>query len=157
MEGIQLVKVDLNNQTHCSHMLKLLNDYMEDDMGIGQPLPNELEPKIVEGLKKHKAYLGFLVYVNNECAALANCNLNYSTWHAEYIINIHDFVVAPDFRERGIGKFLLDEVEKYARENGYSKINLEVRNDNIKAQNLYKKAGFEECAPPMYFWEKRIK
>jgi len=157
MKGIQLVHVDLNNPIHCAHMLKLLNDYMEDDMGIGQPLPNELEPKIIDGLKKHKAYLGFLVYVNNECAALANCNLNYSTWQGEYIINIHDFVVAPAFREQGIGKFLLDEVEKYARRNRYSKINLEVRNDNIKAQNLYKKAGFKECAPPMYFWEKRIK
>lgn len=157
MEGIQLVKVDLNNQSHCAHMLKLLNDYMEDDMGIGQSLPEGLGPKIIDGLKKHKAYLGFLVYVNNECAALANCNLNYSTWQAEYIVNIHDFVVAPAFREQGVGKFLLDEVEKYARKRGYSRINLEVRNDNIKAQKLYKKAGFKECAPFMYFWEKRIK
>lgn len=156
MSEIKLVKVDLKNEIHCAHLLKLLNDYMQDEMGIGQPLPENLEPKIIEGLTKHVSYLGFLVYVDNQCAALANCNLNYSTWLAEHIINIHDFVVAPEFREQGIGQFLLKEIEKYGHQKGYSKINLEVRNDNFKAQNLYKKAGFKECAPPMYFWEKKL-
>lgn len=153
---MRIVKVDLINETHCFHLLNLLNDYMEDEMGICESMPEHLGSKIIEGLKKHPAYLGFFVCVENEYAGLANCNLNYSTWQSKYIINIHDFIVSPDYRKQGVGLFLLNEIEKYAKEEGYCRINLEVRNDNIKAQNLYKKAGFTEGQPSMYFWEKKI-
>jgi GNAT superfamily N-acetyltransferase len=152
----KLEKIDLQNEEHCFHLLKLLNDYMEDEMGIRESMPEHLGPKIIEGIKKHPAYLGFFVRVEKKYAALANCNLNYSTWQSKYILNIHDFIVSPEYREQGIGLFLLNEIGKYAKEEGFCRINLEVRNDNIKAQNLYKKAGFTEGRPPMYFWEKRI-
>ncbi|WP_346855095.1 GNAT family N-acetyltransferase [uncultured Draconibacterium sp.] len=152
----KLIKVDLNNPVHCEQVLHLLNDYMEDEMGISDSMPEDLGPKIIEGLKKHAAYLGFFVCVGNEFAALANCNLNYSTWAAKFLINIHDFIVAPAFRKQGVGEFLLNGIENYAKENEYCKVNLEVRNDNYKAQKLYQKVGFADCQPPMYFWQKPI-
>lgn len=148
------VAVDIHNQTHCVAIVTLLNDYMEDEMGISKSMPNELGSKIVEGLKKHNAYLGFFVCVDNEYVALANCNLNYSTWQANFLINIHDFIVTPTFRKQGVGEFLLKGIESFAMENGYCKLNLEVRNDNFKAKKLYAKKGFEECNPSMLFWQK---
>lgn len=150
----QFIKVDLNNSKHGEKLLGLLNHYMEDEMGIRKSMPEHLGPKIIEGLKQHSAYLGFFVCIGEEFAALANCNLNYSTWQARFLINIHDFIVSPKFRKQGVGTFLLSEIEKYARENKYCKINLEVRNDNVNAKNLYKKVGFTDCQPPMYFWQK---
>ena len=152
----QFFPVNLNDSTHCKQLLFLLNDYMEDEMGISQPMPKNLGPKIIVGLKKHPAYLGFFVCMNHEYAALANCNVNYSTWSAKFLINIHDFIVSPKFRKQGIGQFLLKEIEKFALEKGYGKINLEVRCNNIKAQKLYKKEGFTDCKPPMYFWQKQL-
>jgi len=153
---MHLVKVNLENEEHCLALLSLLNDYMLDDMGIGEPMPADLRPVIIDGLKKHAAYLGFFVCIDDKYAALANCNLNFSTWKGKPLINIHDFVVSPNFREKGVGLFLLNEISAYAREQGYCRINLEVRHDNFKAQSLYKKAGFSECNPPNYFWEKNI-
>ena len=153
---MQLIKVDLNNEKHCSTVLQLLSDYMLDEMGIGEAMPSGLGPKIIEGLKKHSAYLGFLVQYDNHFVGMANCNLVFSTWKAKPLINIHDFVVSPRFRNQGVGLFLLNAISDYAKENGFCRINLEVRNDNYKAQNLYKKAGFSECEPPNYFWEKRL-
>ena len=153
---MQLIKVDLNNEKHRSAVLRLLNDYMLDEMGIGEAMPGELGPKIIEGLKKHSGYLGFLIHVGDNFAALANCNLVFSTWKAKPLINIHDFIVSPKFRNRGVGLFLLRAIENYAREKGYCRINLEVRQDNLKAQNLYKKAGFKECNPSNYFWENKL-
>lgn len=150
----QFIKVDLNNSKHGEKLLGLLNHYMEDEMGIRKSMPEHLGQKIIEGLKQHSAYLGFFVCIGEEFAALANCNLNYSTWQARFLINIHDFIVSPKFRKQGVGTFLLSEIEKYARENKYCKINLEVRNDNVNAKNLYKKVGFTDCEPPMYFWQK---
>ena len=153
---MQLINVDLNNEKHCSAVLQLLSDYMLDEMGIREAMPQELGPKIIEGLQKHSGYLGFLVQIENTYVGLANCNLVFSTWKAKPLINIHDFVVSPEFRNRGVGLFLLKAIENYAREKGYCRINLEVRHDNYKAQNLYKKAGFKECDPSNYFWENRF-
>lgn len=156
MKEKQLIQVDLSSEIHCVKLLELLNAYMEDEMGISKSMPSSLAIKIIEGLKQHAAYLGFFVCVENEFVALANCNLNYSTWQAKPLINIHDFVVLPSFRKQGAGVFLLAEIENYAKKRGYCKITLEVRNDNFKAQNLYKKARFYDVEPPMFFWEKKV-
>lgn len=152
----KLIQVDLQNPLHCAQVVHLLNDYMEDEMGISEPMPDGLGPKIIEGLKRHTAYMGFFVCIGDNFAGLANCNLNFSTWKASPLINIHDLIVSPDFRQRGVGLFLLKGIEKYAEENGYCRINLEVRHDNIKAQNLYRKAGFKECEPNNFFWENKL-
>src|SRR5690554_2716914 len=156
MEQIEFVKIDLNNNNHSSNLLKLLNDYMEDEMGLGKPMPKNLGPQIIGGLKKHPAFIGFFACVNGEYAALANCNINFSSWQAMPLINIHDFVVSPVFRGKGVGLFLLNKIEAFALENGFCRINLEVRHDNTSAQKLYRKAGFGECEPPNLFWEKRL-
>ena len=152
----RFVQANLNNEEHCAALLQLLNDYMLDEMGIGLPMPKDLGPKIIKGLKNNPAYIGFFVCIGNDFAALANCNLNFSTWKAKPLINIHDFIVSPNFRNSGIGLFLLNEIANYATENGFCRINLEVRHDNFKAQNLYKRAGFKECSPPNYFWERNL-
>ncbi len=151
-----IVRVNLNDWDHCQALIRLMNDYMQDEMGIGESMPKELGAQIIAGLKRHDAYLGFFVCIENEYVALANCNLNYSTWKAKPLINIHDFIVSPAHRQKGVGLFLLKFIEEFAVEKGYCRINLEVRQDNHKAQQLYRKAGFKECDPSNYFWEKQI-
>ncbi len=146
--------VNFTNPEHCEAVVSLINEYMLDDMGLGEPLPYGLDVKLIEGLKNHNSYLGFLVKSGTQYVGLANCNMGFSTWKAKPLLNIHDLIVATAFRGQGIGRFLLQEVENYARKNNYCRINLEVRQCNIVAQNLYKKAGYGECQPPNFFWEK---
>jgi ribosomal protein S18 acetylase RimI-like enzyme len=157
MEQKEFIKIDLNNSEHCQNLLKLLNDYMEDEIGLGKSMPKTLGPQITNGLKNHPAFIGFFAIINGDYAALANCNINFSSWQAMPLINIHDFVVSPAFRGKGVGLFLLNKIEEYALREGYCRINLEVRHDNLRAQKLYRKAGFDECDPPNFFWEKRLK
>ncbi len=156
MKPKKFIEIDLDNEIHCVNLVKLLNDYMKDEMGTGKPMPAGLGAKIIEGLKNHPAYLGFFVCIENEFVALANCNRNFSTWQAKPLLNIHDFIVSPNFRKQGAGLFMLSQIERYAIEKGFCRINLEVRHDNHIAQNLYLKAGFKECNPPNYFWEKLL-
>lgn len=156
MKEKKIVEVNLSDSKHCDALVRLMNDYMQDEMGIGESMPEELGPRIIAGLKKHSGYIGFFVQLGDEFAALANCNLNYSTWKAKPLINIHDLIVSPAHRKQGVGLFLLKSIEDYAVQNGYCRINLEVRQDNHKAQGLYKKAGFKECDPSNYFWEKHV-
>ncbi|NOY95451.1 MAG: GNAT family N-acetyltransferase [Chlorobi bacterium] len=154
MDKKQFLQVDLGDQVHCEKLIYLLDAYMKDKMGNGKPMEQGLSVKILDGLKKYNAYLGFFVLYDGQYAALANCNLNFSTFKASPLINIHDLIVLPEFRGKGIGKFLLESLSNYARGKGYCRINLEVRVDNVQAQALYKKVGFTECSPPMQFWEK---
>ncbi|MGD9929816.1 MAG: GNAT family N-acetyltransferase [Mangrovibacterium sp.] len=148
--------IDLTNEVHTRQLIRLLDAYMRDEMGNGAPMPVELAPKIIDGLKGYPGYLGFFALADGQYAALANCNKNFSTFKAKPLLNIHDFVVHPDYRGKGVGRFLLDAMAGYARENDFCRINLEVRHDNLSAQKLYQKAGYSECHPTMYFWEKNL-
>ncbi len=153
---LSILKVDLQNPVHCDQVVKLLNDYMNDPMGNNSQMPKGLAPKIISGLKAHVAYLGFFVLADDQFAGLANCNVNFSTFQAKPLINIHDFIVAPECRNIGAGHFLLRGVINYALQNGFCRVNLEVREDNLTAKSLYKKMGFTDCVPRMMFWEKKL-
>jgi len=153
---LSILQVDLQNQLHCAQIIKLLNDYMNDPMGNNRPLPKELAPQIIAGLKQHSGFLGFFVMADDQFAGLANCNVNFSTFQAKPLINIHDFIVAPEYRNIGAGHFLLRGMINYASQNGYCRVNLEVREDNLTAKSLYKKMGFSDCVPRMMFWERKL-
>lgn len=152
-----VVKVgDIHQEADAKDMLTMLNLYMQDPMGGEQTLEESLAETIVNGLKKQSNYVFFLAYCGGELAGVANCFVNYSTFKGKQLINIHDFAVNPAFRRKGIGQAMMDGVVEYAKNNNLCKINLEVRHDNLGAQLLYKKMGFVECNPPMYFWERLI-
>jgi len=129
---------------------------MNDPMGNNRPMPKELGPQIISGLKQHSGFLGFFVMAIEQFAGLANCNINFSTFQAQPLINIHDFIVAPECRNIGVGHFLLRGIINYATQNGYCRVNLEVREDNLTAKSLYKKMGFTDCVPRMMFWERKL-
>ncbi|WP_353123716.1 GNAT family N-acetyltransferase, partial [Dysgonomonas capnocytophagoides] len=81
---------------------------------------------------------------------------NFSTFTVSPMINIHDLIVLPAYRGKDIGCLLLKEIINIANDKKCSRITLEVRNDNLVAQNLYKKIGFAEAEPSMYYWRKNL-
>ena len=151
---LSVIQVNLHNQLHCNELIKLLNDYMVDPMGDSCPMDPALAPKIIAGLQTYPGYLGFFVLAGDQFAGLANCNQNFSTFKAMPLLNIHDFILAPEFRTIGAGQFLMKVILDFASQNGFCRVNLEVREDNHSAKSLYQKLGFVECEPRMYFWEK---
>ena len=56
------------------------------------------------------------------------------------------FAVLPNFQKRGFGKQLMTFGEMALIERGCPKLNLQIRNDNTKAINFYKKVGYKEDA-----------
>ncbi|RVU55056.1 ribosomal protein S18-alanine N-acetyltransferase [Anaerosphaera multitolerans] len=61
-------------------------------------------------------------------------------------VHINNVAIDEDYRNLGIGSFLLSNVLKELGNNGFGNwdITLEVRHDNFPAINLYKKFGFVE-------------
>jgi ribosomal-protein-alanine N-acetyltransferase len=63
-------------------------------------------------------------------------------WLLPGAIDIHNIAVHSDFRRRGLGRRLLEQVVLEARGRASSRIMLEVRRSNLAAQKLYESMGF---------------
>lgn len=148
--------VNLERQEHRNAVVKLINEYMMDEMGSQKPFDPAMHEKVLNDLKYHHSYKGFLLKSESTYVALANCFVNYSTFQAKHLINIHDYIVSSNERGNGFGKELLNRIIEYAEEHDYCRLSLEVREDNVKAKALYQKLGFKPDEPNMLFWEKDL-
>ena len=61
--------------------------------------------------------------------------------------------VLKEFWNRGIGRRLTEGIIDFARENGFSIIDLQVRSDNAAAIHLYEKLGFVKTGTHPSFFE----
>jgi Acetyltransferases len=52
--------------------------------------------------------------------------------------------VLPKYQGRGLGQFLMREVIKLVREEGYTEMVIGVEDDNLNAKHIYAKLGFNE-------------
>ncbi len=64
--------------------------------------------------------------------------------------------VKQDMRGKGIGTKLLDELKRYARENGYSHIRLDVIDTNPAARRLYERQGFIPTRTEQFGYLRRL-
>jgi ribosomal protein S18 acetylase RimI-like enzyme len=136
-------------------VIDLMNHYMASDMG-GKlpPYSEETAQLVVEGLEHHPSRLVLLAEFKGEYVGLSNSFINFGTFAGKPFINIHDIVIHERHRGLGIGRKMMEAIDSKAKELGCGKITLEVRNDNTRAQQLYKSMGFCEGTPVMHFWTK---
>lgn len=66
---------------------------------------------------------------------------------------IHALGVLPEFGNRGVGKFMVGEVMKFAKENRQKTIRLDVLVGNLPAEKLYKSMGFSFVERVKLFYE----
>jgi ribosomal protein S18 acetylase RimI-like enzyme len=56
---------------------------------------------------------------------------------------IDEFYIRSDYRGKGLGKQVLNQIQILAKAQGIQALHLEVERSNIKAQRLYARANFE--------------
>ena len=95
------------------------------------------EASFREGLRQGNRYVYFLV-IRHHQDPIAYINF----WVVEDDAHIANFAVSPDYRNKGIGKYLFAESLAYIRNLGGDHVSLEVRVSNIPAQHLYRQFGF---------------
>jgi ribosomal protein S18 acetylase RimI-like enzyme len=142
MPSIDVVEADLDNTDHQHAIVELVHAYAVDPMGSGRPLPPETRHALIPGLKQLPTTTIFLAYQEGEAIGIAVCFRGFSTFAARPLINIHDLAVLPQHRGRGVGRRLLEAVERKARALDCCKITLEVAENNHKARQIYRAAGF---------------
>ncbi len=155
-DQLEIERVNFYDNDHCNAVKRLMRIYMLDPMGGTVPFNQKQENDLIEGLRDQANLVALLACLGNEYVGLINTFVNFSTFAARRFINIHDLVVDYRYRHNNVGRLLMAAIEKEATELGCSKITLEVREDNFVAQNLYKKMGFAQANPNMYFWVKMM-
>lgn len=147
---------DFTNEEHCKQLAALINQYIADPMGGGAPLTPIQQLRLVDGLANHPSSFVLFILSDEQILGLATCFINFSTFSAKQVINIHDLIIDQRYRGKGLGRELIQAIEVIANERKCGKITLEVRADNYTAKKLYYDHGFTEGKSKMYFWRKEL-
>jgi GNAT superfamily N-acetyltransferase len=150
-------EADLGSERDCRALVKLLTIYRAHPMG-GRlpPLTKKMELSLTSGLRNHPSAFILFAQRRKAIVAAAVCFSGFSTFCAKPLINVHDLIVAPAWRKRGIGKSIMEAIIRKAVLLDCCKVTLEVRTDNEVAKYLYRSLGFGPCAAPMEFWSRPI-
>ncbi len=159
--SIKIMQANYNDEQHGRHIIELLDCYANDPMGGSEALSDYVAQNLVYQLSCRKNAISILSYVEGQPAGLINCFEGFSTFNCKPLINIHDIIVATEFRGMGLCTKMLKMVEEIAIERDCCKLTLEVLEKNIIAINSYRKFGFEryELDPIMgkaEFWHKKL-
>ena len=144
MLPVQIVQADFYSENHQSAIIELVNAYAMDPMGNGRPLSIEVRRALIPALQQHPTSLIFLAYNEGQAIGIATCFLGFSTFAAKPLIHIDDLAVLPEYRNQGVGRNLLAEIERKAREMGCCKLTLQVQEKNYDARRVYETAGFTQ-------------
>ncbi len=141
-------QANLSDPADASKTLQMLNSYARHPMGSGQDLPDDVQCKVIDGLKGTPTTRVFLAESDHAAVGIAICFVGYSTFKAKPLVNIHDLHVDERYARQGIGSQLIDAVVEYGRQIDGCAITLEVRRDN-PARKLYTAKGFQTHGEPL--------
>jgi ribosomal protein S18 acetylase RimI-like enzyme len=137
-----IIQADLGRPDHQAAVVAITAAYALDPMANGEPLPADVLDRLIPGLRAHPTTLVFLASVGGAFVGLATCFVGFSTFAARPVVNLHDLCVLAPHRGHGIGRAILEAVEKAAVERGCAKVTLEVLEHNRPARKLYESLGF---------------
>jgi ribosomal protein S18 acetylase RimI-like enzyme len=139
---IEVVRVRYDDPAHAAALLDLLDAYARDPAGGGEALSDFVRKNLPGQLAARPFVFSVLAFDGDTPVGLVNAIEGFSTFACRPLVNVHDVVVAPGHRRRGVAARLFDEVETIARERGACKLTLEVLEGNTSAQDLYRRLGF---------------
>jgi ribosomal protein S18 acetylase RimI-like enzyme len=138
--------------------LALMDHFVADEQGGGGSWPDGVRDRLVPTIVERSDITIFIASSGDVPVGFATCIESFSTFRASAVLNLHDLMVHPDHRGRGIGRVLLADVERCARATGCCKVTLEVHANNERAVRLYRGVGFtgygdEDSLGQTLFWE----
>jgi ribosomal protein S18 acetylase RimI-like enzyme len=92
----------------------------------------------VDGLTRKGRGLGIVAEIEGRAVAYAQLT------HWPRVAEISDLIVAPDYRNQGIGTAMIHYLLEHVRHWRTATVEIGVAASNPRAYNLYKRLGFEE-------------
>lgn len=158
---LEIVAADFSRADHGHAIVELLDAYARDPMGGAHALSAYTRQNLLPQLTQRPDACAVLAFADTVPAGLVICFEGFSTFACKPLLNIHDVVVAAEFRGRGLAGQMLARVEEIARQRSCCKLTLEVLQGNTSAQSVYRKCGFSgyQLDPQLgkaLFWEKKL-
>lgn len=137
----------------------ILRDLRKEDL----PLLNILLKELINALEsKHEINENLIYSIYTEIGKYPDMYMNYVALDDDKMIGflsmvyyktflhkggtalINELIVAESHRNKGIGKMLIEKAIQSAKSRGMDEIEVGTEVTNIRAQNFYKKTGFNE-------------
>jgi GNAT superfamily N-acetyltransferase len=151
-----IIPADYSKPEHRQAIAKLIDAYIQDEMGGGEPLSDQEHIRLLEGLSNHPKSIVLLADTQNVFTGLLTAFENFSTFTARPMVNIHDIIVLKEYRGKGIGRQLINTLVREAENRKSNRVTLEVRQDNFPAQHLYRSLAFADTEPAMFYWRRYL-
>ncbi len=78
-----------------------------------------------------------------EIIGFANLMMIFSVWSQGKALIIDDLYIKSDYQGKGFGRQVMKELENYAREREYKRIQFQYEETNPGAKAFYEKLGYE--------------
>jgi ribosomal protein S18 acetylase RimI-like enzyme len=153
---IAVREADLLDADESRALVEIIDSYAREPGGQSAPLTEQVRAALAPGLHAHPAAFALLAWDDGVAAGAAVCVWGFSTFSGCPSLNVHDLAVRPAYRGRGIGRLLLEEIERRALARGSSKLTLEVHATNVGAMRLYRRFGFGPWDTPTLFVTKPL-
>ncbi|MCB1802059.1 MAG: GNAT family N-acetyltransferase [Gammaproteobacteria bacterium] len=144
--GTIVSRADLNDTRDLTDYLAMLDAYASDPMGAGRRIDAGVLQQLADQLPSLAGFHALLARRDGEAVGFATCLLAYSTFRARHLLNIHDIAVVSKWRGQGVAYAMLIEIERLAMSLDCCAVTLEVREDNVRAQALYRRFGFTRAS-----------
>jgi GNAT superfamily N-acetyltransferase len=118
-------------------VLDLIKELAEFENALDQ-VSNTVERLENDGFGESPVYDLFVAEDKNKIIGIAITFFRYSTWKGKNLY-IEDLVVSENFRRKGVGLKIFDEVKKFAKNSRCVGISLQVLEWNKTGINFYKK------------------
>jgi ribosomal protein S18 acetylase RimI-like enzyme len=111
-------------------------------VGDSPPRFEDVRARLVELLEEPRARV--LVAEDGGVAGVASLWIKPDLAHGDTVIEVPTLVVAEGSRREGVGKLLMQEVQRLGAENGADLIELVATTQNVAAREFYRTLGFVE-------------
>ena len=137
---------------HISVLIPLLDKYRTF---YNQNSDERAARRFLENRMKNKDSVIFLAFYDSSPAGFTQLYSSFSSVSLKPIFILNDLYVYSEFRNKGIGKVLLNNAKEYCLLQEYKGLALETGINN-PAQKLYERLGWRRNTTTLhYFWEAK--
>lgn len=108
---------------------------------MGYEYPVEYTKKQLEQIMNDSNHKIYIAVVADKVVGYVHAN-NYDLLYSPHLKNIMGIAVSSDYKRNGIGKMLLDKIEKWARDTGAYGIRLVSGSTRAGAHAFYMNCGY---------------
>ena len=120
-------------------LIKLL-----EQLWTGKAIDRDSVKKVIERGLKSENQIYICATDGGKVIGYCSLTIKNNLWMSANLGNVDELVVDSDYRNRGIGKMLMNEIQNIAKENDCKRLELDSAFHRTVAHDFYSNLGFEK-------------